>query len=92
MKNNAGEILINSIDKEGTMAGPDKDLINIVCNYSDVPVIYSGGIGNYDHVRGIFEETKSNAVACGSLFNFTDSNPIRIKSYLKNYNINLRLF
>ena len=92
IKNDVGEIMINSIDCEGTMAGPDLDLVMQISNISSVPIIYSGGIGNYDHIKDIFKISKISAVACGSLFNFTDSNPIRIKSYLKNHNINLRLF
>ena len=92
IKNDVGEIMINSIDCEGAMAGPDLDLVMQISNISSVPIIYSGGIGNYDHIKDIFKISKISAVACGSLFNFTDSNPIRIKSYLKNHNINLRLF
>ena len=92
IKNNVGEIMINSIDCEGTMSGPDLDLVMQVTNISNVPIIYSSGVGNYDHIKDIFKISKVSAVACGSLFNFTDSNPIRVKSYLKNYNINLRIF
>ena len=92
VKNNVGEIMINSIDCEGTMKGPDLDLIMQICSISNVPIIYSSGIGNYDQIKNIFKMSNISAVACGSLFNFTDSNPIRVKSYLKNYNINLRLF
>ena len=92
IKNDVGEIIINSIDCEGTMKGPDHDLIMQVTNVSNVPTIYTGGIGNYDHIKDVFENSNTSAVACGSLFNFTDSNPIRVKSYLKSYDINLRLF
>ena len=92
IKNDVGEIMINSIDCEGKMQGPDHDLIKQVSNSCNVPLIYSGGIGNYDHIKDIFQMANISAVACGSLFNFTDSNPIRTKSYLKSYNINLRLF
>ena len=92
IKNNIGEIMINSIDHEGTMTGPDYELINQVSKTCDVPIIYSSGIGNYDHIKEIFNISNISAVACGSLFNFTDSNPIRAKSYLKSYNLNLRLF
>lgn len=92
IKNNVGEIMINSIDCEGTMSGPDLDLAMQVTKISNVPIIYSSGIGNYDHIKDIFKISEVSAVACGSLFNFTDSNPIRVKSYLKNYNINLRIF
>ena len=92
LENNVGEIMINSIDCEGTMCGSDLNLISKVCLYSNVPVISTGGIGNYDHIKNIFLHSSSSAVACGSLFNFTDSNPLRIKSYLKGYNIPLRLY
>ncbi len=92
IKNNIGEIMINSIDHEGTMMGPDYELINQVSKTCDVPIIYSSGIGNYDHIKEIFNISNISAVACGSLFNFTDSNPIRAKSYLKSYNLNLRVF
>ncbi len=92
IKSNVGEILINSIDKEGTMIGSDINLINEVCKNAKVPIIGSGGIGNYDHIKEVFLSTSASAVACGSLFNFTDSNPIRIKSYLKIYDIPLRIF
>lgn len=92
IQNNVGEIMINSIDCEGTMTGPDHDLIMKVSKNTNVPIIYSSGIGNYDHIKDIFQMANISAVACGSLFNFTDSNPIRTKSYLKSYNINLRLF
>lgn len=92
IKNDIGEIMINSINCEGTMKGPDLDLIVQVSNISQVPIIYSSGIGNYDHIKDIFKISKVSAVACGSLFNFTDSNPIRVKSYLKSYDIDLRIF
>ena len=74
------------------MEGPDIDLILKASEVSNVPIIYSSGVGNYDHIKDIFKISNISAVACGSLFNFTDSNPIRTKSYLKSYNINLRLF
>ena len=69
------------------MQGPDHDLIKQVSNSCNVPLIYSSGVGNYDHIKDIFQMANISAVACGSLFNFTDSNPIRTKSYLKSYNI-----
>ena len=92
IQNNIGEIMINSIDREGTMQGPDHDLITQVNKISNVPIIYSSGIGNYDHIKDIFKTSNISAVACGSLFNLTDSNPIRVKSYLKIYDIPLRIY
>ena len=79
IENDVGEIMINSIDCEGTMEGPDIDLILKTSEVSNVPIIYSSGVGNYDHIKDIFKISNISAVACGSLFNFTDSNPIRTK-------------
>lgn len=85
----AGEIMIQSIDRDGTMAGFDIELIAMVREISDIPIIAAGGSGNYEHLRQAFE-TGVAAVACGSLFNFSDSNPIRAKTYLSNYGLNFR--
>tara|TARA_B100000965_G_C19595134_1_gene759808 strand:+ start:1977 stop:2735 length:759 start_codon:yes stop_codon:yes gene_type:complete len=87
-----GEIFVNSVDLEGTMLGPDNQLIKVIKENTDLPIIYSGGIGNYDHIKSIFQSFDINAVACGSIFNFTDTNPIRLKSYLNSHKLNLRIF
>tara|TARA_B100002003_G_C14147963_1_gene552037 strand:- start:2976 stop:3740 length:765 start_codon:yes stop_codon:yes gene_type:complete len=83
----AGEIFINSIDKDGTMAGYDINLIKKVAEYSSVPVIACGGAGNFGHMKDVFLETVISALACGSLFNFGDNNPIREKAFLSNYGL-----
>ena len=64
-----GEIFVNSIDLEGTMLGPDNQLIKIIKDNTELPIIYSGGIGTYDHIKSIFQSFDINAVACGSIFN-----------------------
>jgi len=83
----AGEIFINSIDRDGTMEGYDLRLIQLVMAASKVPVIACGGAGTYAHMKEAFVETDVSALACGSLFNFGDSNPIRAKAFLTNYNL-----
>ena len=83
----AGEILINSINADGTMEGYDLFLIKTVSDLAKVPVIGCGGAGNFNHMRDVFLKTKVSALACGSLFNFGDNNPIRAKAFLKNYNL-----
>lgn len=83
----AGEILINSIDRDGTMTGYDIPLLRLVSSSVRVPVIGCGGAGNYNHLKEAFIETGVTALACGSLFNFTDSNPIRAKAFLTNYGL-----
>lgn len=83
----AGELLITSIDRDGTMSGYDLELLRRVAERVRVPVIGSGGAGHYMHLKEAFTETSVSAVACGSLFNFGDNNPIRAKAYLSNYGI-----
>lgn len=83
----AGEILINSIDRDGTMDGYDVPLLKQVAAMSRVPVIGCGGAGHYNHLKEAFLESGVSALACGSLFNFGDNNPIRAKAFLSNYGI-----
>lgn len=87
----AGEILIQSIDRDGTMQGYDIDLVKRVQGMTQVPVIAAGGSGNYAHLRDLFLETGVSAAACGSLFNFSDSNPIRAKAYLSNHGLRFKV-
>ncbi|MCP3932288.1 MAG: imidazole glycerol phosphate synthase subunit HisF [Bacteroidetes bacterium] len=87
VKYGAGEILVNSIDRDGTMTGYDIDLIRLTVEYAGIPVIGCGGAGNFDHMKDAFTETNVSALACGSLFNFGDNNPIRAKAFLSNYNL-----
>ena len=83
----AGEVLINSIDRDGMMNGYDLDLIRTVVGLTGVPVIGCGGAGHYNHMKDAFLGTGVSALACGSLFNFGDNNPIRAKAFLTNYGI-----
>jgi imidazole glycerol-phosphate synthase subunit HisF len=83
----AGELLVNSIDRDGTMQGYDVELIGRVVARVPVPVIGAGGAGHYNHLRDAFTATGASALACGSLFNFGDNNPIRAKAFLTNYGI-----
>jgi cyclase len=83
----AGEFFVQSIDQDGTMAGFDIPLIREACRTATVPVIGCGGSGDYNQLRDAFLETNVSALACGSLFNFSDSNPIRAKAFLSNYGL-----
>ncbi len=85
----AAEIMIQSINRDGTMTGYDLNLIQEVIARSAVPVIAAGGAGNFQHLKEAFD-VGSDAVACGSLFNFGDNNPLRAKAFLKNYGILLK--
>lgn len=86
----AGEIFIQSIDNDGVMGGYDIDLIELVQDCTQLPVVACGGAGNYKHVIQAFTETGVSGLAMSSLFNFSDSNPMRLKSALRNAGIKVR--
>ena len=85
----AAEIMIQSIDKDGTMSGYDMALIQAVIAMSPVPVIAAGGAGDFLHLKQVFD-VGADAAACGSLFNFGDNNPLRAKAFLKNHDVPLK--
>ena len=80
-KRGAGEILLTSVDRDGTMDGYDLDLIAAVAEAVEVPVIASGGAGNYRHMVEAVEAGAS-AVAAGSMFQFTEQTPAEAKKAL----------
>lgn len=86
----AGEILLNSIDRDGMMNGYDLETINKVSTMLKIPVIACGGAGSFDHIENLFKKTNVSAAACASIFNFADNNPFRLRAYLKNKGIPVR--
>ena len=90
-KAGAGEFLIQSIDQDGIMEGFDIDLLRLACKVSNLPIIGCGGSGNYNHLKDAFLSTDVSALACGSLFNFSDSNPLRAKAFLSNYDLPFKM-
>lgn len=86
----AGELLINSIDRDGTMTGYDLELIRRIGLASHLPVIACGGAGHFMHLVAAIKEAGVAAVACASIFHFGDNNPIRARSYLKNEGIDVK--
>jgi cyclase len=87
----AGEFLIQSVDRDGLMNGYDIDLLKTACANSRLPIIGCGGAGDFNHLKDAFLEADVNALACGSLFNFSDSNPMRAKAYLTNYGLSFKV-
>ena len=86
-----GEFLIQSVDQDGTMEGFDLELLRVACAIASAPVIGCGGSGQYNHLKQAFLETDVSALACGSLFNFSDSNPLRAKAFLSNYGLQFKV-
>jgi cyclase len=88
--NGAGEIIITSIDRDGTMSGYDIDLIKQVTDLVNIPVIASGGAGSYEDFFSAIYIGKANAVAAASIFHFTEQTPRNAREYLRNKGINVR--
>lgn len=86
----AGEILLTSINCDGTMLGYDLNLINLITKAVDIPVIAAGGAGNYEDMYLALTIGRANAVAASSIFHFTQQTPLEAKKYLKNKGINVR--
>lgn len=82
MERGAGEILITSIERDGTMQGYDLELIGKVAQAVSLPVIASGGAGSYEHMRQAIQEAGASAVAAASMFHFTEQTPAQAKAYL----------
>lgn len=78
----AGEILITSIERDGSMEGYDLELVERVVKAVNVPVIASGGAGSYEHMRQAVQEAGASAVAAASIFHFTQQTPAEAKKYL----------
>lgn len=78
----AGEILITSIDRDGTLQGYDLELIRAVVSAVKIPVIASGGCGNYQHMVDAVKQAGASAVAAASMFHFTEQTPAGAKAAL----------
>jgi cyclase len=79
----AGEILINSVDRDGSYLGFDIELINSVCELVNVPVICSGGAKNADDFVQVFQNTNVSAASAANLFNFFEHSVNITKSGIK---------
>jgi len=88
----AGEILLTSIDNDGTMKGYDLELICKITNILKIPVIASGGAGSYSDMLEAFTQSNASAVAAASIFHFTEMTPKEAKNFLANNGINVRIF
>lgn len=86
----AGEILITSIERDGTMEGYDLALIDAVVRAVGIPVIASGGAGNYQHMVDAVVQAGASAVAAASIFHFTEQTPAGAKVALKGAGVPVR--
>lgn len=87
----AGEILLTSIDRDGTMDGYDLDLVAQVSGAVAIPVIASGGAGSYAHMVAAVRQAGASAVAAASMFHFTEQTPLGAKNALAEAGVPVRL-
>lgn len=89
-KRGAGEILLNSVDRDGTGEGFDINLIKKINNLIKIPLIPCGGVGTFEHITELLEKVDLSAVAAGNIFNFTERSYEKIKNFLKEKGYNFR--
>ncbi len=87
----AGELLVNSLDRDGTKQGYDLDLLNAVSQQVNIPVIASSGVGKKEHFLEVFEETSVEAALAASVFHYGDLTINEVKEYLNQNNVLVRL-
>jgi len=87
----AGEILLTSMDADGTKDGYDLELNQQVSDAVSIPIIASGGAGNLDHLADAIIKGKANAVLAASIFHFGTYSISEAKEHLKSLNIPVRL-
>ncbi|WP_434304681.1 imidazole glycerol phosphate synthase subunit HisF [Clostridium botulinum] len=87
----AGEILLTSMDTDGTKEGYNLEFTNEVSKAVNIPVIASGGCGKLDHFGEIFEKSSADAALAASLFHFKELSIKEVKNYLKEEGFSVRL-
>ncbi len=91
-KKGAGEILLTSMDCDGTKSGYDLELTKRVCQAVNIPVIASGGAGKVEHFKDVLDDgVGADAALAASLFHFKELEIKNLKEYLRNQGISVRL-
>ena len=90
-KNGAGELVINSIDTDGVKNGFDIELLREIAENVSIPLIASGGAGNMEHFKDVFQVNGVDAGLAASIFHFKEIEIKKLKKYLHDNNINVRL-
>ena len=86
----AGEILLTSMDADGTKAGFDLEMTKAITDVVSIPVIASGGCGSLEHFAQVFEKTNCDAALAASLFHFGELTVPQVKDYLRQQDIPVR--
>ena len=91
VRRGAGEIVLNSIDADGTKAGYDLVITRRISEAVSVPVVASGGAGTLDHLVEVLREGKADAVLAASIFHFGEYTVGDVKQYLASHGVPIRL-
>ena len=86
----AGEILVTSVDRDGTRSGFDKGLVSAIRNIVTVPVIASGGAGSIEHIESLVAETNPSAVCVGTMLHYGHTSMSALKAGLAHSGIKVR--
>ena len=89
-KSGAGEILLTSMNNDGTKKGFALEITKLICDLVNIPVIASGGAGSKEHFKDLFVQTKASAGLAASIFHYNEIPIPDLKYYLKNQNIAIR--
>ena len=87
----AGEILLTSMDKDGTKSGFDLEVLSLASETLSIPVIASGGVGKIEHFYEGVIKGQANALLAASVFHFNEFSIMDVKNYLKQKNIEVRI-
>jgi cyclase len=87
----AGEILLTSIDRDGTKAGFDCELTAAVSKAVNIPVIASGGAGSFEHFAEVFTTGCADAALAASIFHFNERSVVELKRYLSEAGVSVRI-
>ena len=87
----AGEILLTSMDKDGTKDGYDIELTKLISDTLSIPIIASGGAGKLEHFKSVLEKGKASAILAASIFHFGEISIKQVKSYLRSEGIPVRM-
>ena len=90
-KSGAGEILLTSMDKDGTNGGYDLLLTKKISESINIPVIASGGAGKFSDILDVFKEGKADAALAASIFHYKKYSVKQVKQYLQKNNVEVRL-
>ena len=90
IQNGCGELLINSIDNDGSLLGYDLELTNLIVKKVNVPCLALGGAGNWDHILELFKKTNISAACTQNIYHFTNESLKSAKEYLKKNKVLIR--